>query len=75
MAITNAKRKPVDSQFMVEMETPKYCDAVAETGAKVNQSQETTMLRRESWMRPKKRRLYRRGGVSEDGVVSGSLSL
>lgn len=48
VAMTNAKRKPVDSQLTVDIETPKYWEVVAETGANVNHSQETRILSRES---------------------------
>ena len=54
----NAKRNAVDSQFMLDSEVLKYWAEVFETGAKAIQSQETTMLSRHSWARPKNRRLY-----------------
>jgi hypothetical protein len=57
VATTNAKRKPVDAQLMLDSEVSKYCAAESDTAAKVIQSQEMTMLRRLSWASPRKRRL------------------
>ena len=51
LATTKAKRKPVESQLMLESETEKYCADVWEIGANVSQDQDTMMLRRASWAR------------------------
>lgn len=49
------KRKAVLSQAIVVSVTWKKEAEVEERGAKVSQFQDTTMLRRTSWMRPRKR--------------------
>ena len=56
-ATQNEKRKAVDSQLIADSVIEKYCAAVLETEEKDNQSQDTMILRRTSWSRPKKRRL------------------
>ena len=56
-AATKAKRKVVESQLIMDSVVWKYWAEDAETGAKEIQSQETMILRRTSWARPKKRRL------------------
>ncbi len=61
-----ANRKAVDTQLMLVSEVLKYWAEVFDTGAKAIQSQETTMLSRQSCARPKKRRLYTLYSVGED---------
>lgn len=57
VATTNANRKEVESQLMTLSVVSKYIAAVVDTGARAIQSQLTTMFKRISWNKPKKRRL------------------